>query len=283
MQEDSTVALTPQQIRDICDRHFGLGSDGILTGPHFPDTEDFRQISEARGLPSGQDGRCFCALRILNPDGSEAEKSGNGLRIFSRYLFDRGWVNHEPFQLLTLGGQVQGQVLSEQRIRVDMGQVSFSSKALGFAGGERDVVDERWSLDGRDLRVTAASIGNPHCIVLCVQGENLKDMAMELGPRLELHPDYPARTNVQFLRPVDEHAIEIEIWERGAGYTLASGSSASACAAAAIRLGFCRSPVEVRMPGGILHVEATTDFHMRQLGPVGFIGVMDYTPDGFAI
>jgi diaminopimelate epimerase len=279
VQDDPRIPLSPLQIRQICDRHYGLGSDGILAGPFMPFTEDFRQIGEAAGLSPEQNNLRFYELRILNPDGSEAEKSGNGLRIFTRYLYDRGLVGHNSFLLSTLGGQVKARFQSPEAIQVDMGKVSFNSQDLSLPGTAREVVGESWTVNGQTLTLTAATIGNPHCIILCTNGEDLKAMALQMGPALEVHPAFPARTNVQFLRPVNRHAIDIEIWERGAGYTLASGSSASACAAAAIRLGLCDSPVEVRMPGGILQLEADAAFHMRQCGPAGFIGTMDFTPD----
>ncbi|MFA4943633.1 MAG: diaminopimelate epimerase [Lentisphaeria bacterium] len=239
-------------IRRLCDRHFGLGSDGILWGP----------------LPAAG---ALCGLRIFNPDGSEAEKSGNGLRIFARFLLDSGRARAAaPFQVNTLGGVVECRVLAGGgRVRVGMGRVSFRSGDIPVAGEDRETLHET-TLVGSPMTpiiFCAASVGNPHCVVLNPPTVD-EATARRLGPLLETHPLFPKRINVQFLQVLDRHAIRIEIWERGAGYTLASGSSASAAAAAACKLGLCASPVRVRMPGGDLEVEVAPDFQVVQTGPV---------------
>lgn len=243
---------SPAQIRRICHRHFGIGSDGILWGP-LP----------VEGADAG--------LRIFNPDGSEAEKSGNGLRIFSRYLFDRGLVGASPFKIQTPGGLVESTVLdSGALVRVDMGRVSFMSDRIPVAGAVREVVDEPIAAGGRTFRFTAATIGNPHCVI--PMPEVSEGMAREFGPPLEVHANFPRRTNVQFMKVIDRANIRIEIWERGAGYTLASGSSSSASAAVAHRLGLVDRAVTVRMPGGNIEIEIGDDYAIRMTGPVTRIG-----------
>jgi diaminopimelate epimerase len=133
-------------------------------------------------------------------------------------------------------------------------------------GSPRPVVDEALQVGEHALRITALTVGNPHCVVPLAQiGQGL---ACELGPQLEWHPLFPRRTNVQFLQVLDRQRIRIEIWERGAGYTLASGSSSCAAAAAAVRLGLCSSPVQVEMPGGQLEVTVSPDYKLTLLGPV---------------
>ncbi len=245
---ESHVALSPDFIRALCDRHRGAGSDGVLYGP----------------LPR-EDGKL--GLTIWNPDGSEAEKSGNGLRIFVRYLYDNGRVGAEPFELWTRGGPVRAQVIhAGQLIRVEMGQVSFDARQIPVAGLEGEVLDRSLEVEGQRLSFSAATIGNPHCIIRC--DEISQHLACRLGPLLERHPLFPNRTNVQFLRVVDNSHIRIEIWERGAGYTLASGTSSVAAAAVAHRLGFCVSEIEVAMPGGKLSVELARDFSATLTGPV---------------
>ena len=238
----------PQLVRLICHRHFGAGSDGILLGP-LP----------AADAPFG--------LRIFNPDGSEAEKSGNGLRIFARYLFDQGLVANEPFAISTLGGRVEARILDGgARVKVDMGRVRFTSGEIPVAGAAREVVREFIEAGGRTFEFTAATIGNPHCVIPVPKAT--PELAQTFGPHLETHPLFPNRTNVQFLEVIDRHNIRIEIWERGAGYTLASGSSSSASAAIACKLGFCDSPVTVHMPGGVIHIEIDPDYNIRMTGPV---------------
>jgi diaminopimelate epimerase len=243
---------SPERIRVICDRNFGIGSDGILFGP----------------LPSKS---ALAGLRIFNPDGSEAEKSGNGIRIFCRHLWERGSVGGEPFLLETAGGIVRCRVRDpHHEIEVEMGIVNFWSDVIPVMGERREVLDEALEIDGESLKFSAATIGNPHCVILMDQVD--ADLARRLGPKLERHPLFPNRTNVQFLKVVDQANIRIEIWERGAGYTLASGSSASAAAAVARRLGLCGPNVRVHMPGGELKITIGDDFSIVLSGPVTKVG-----------
>jgi diaminopimelate epimerase len=232
----------------LCDRHFGVGADGLL-------------VSGERAL----DGSF--PLRILNPDGSEAEKSGNGLRIHARYLWDRELVAGEPFEIDTAGGRVRCRVGEAGRsVSVEMGRVAFRSGEIPVTGADREVLREVVGVGDRRLEINAASVGNPHCVVLCKDAS--PDLARELGPHLERHPLFPNRTNVQFVRVEDPHRIRIEIWERGAGYTLSSGTSSCAAAAVCRRLGYCESPVAVQMPGGELRVELSSDYRATLTGPV---------------
>jgi diaminopimelate epimerase len=237
--------LTVAQARRLCDRHRGVGSDGIL----------LREPGPAH------------RLRILNPDGSEAEKSGNGLRIFARYLFDRGFVAGDPFAVETAGGTVTCRVLGAGRtVCVDMGPVRFDSAVIPVAGPPREVLREPIRVAGLDLEFSAASVGNPHCVVLreLVSAEE----AQRLGPLLENDPRFPRRTNVQLVQVLGPDRLRVEVWERGAGYTLASGSSACAAAAVTHRLGLTGASVVVEMPGGSLEVELTPDFRACLTGGV---------------
>ena len=239
----SPEALAPR----ICDRNYGIGSDGILIGP-LPATD-------------AEHG-----LRIINPDGSEAEKSGNGLRIFARYLYDTGRVGRAPFRIATLGGVATAELDPERGlIRVGMGHASFDSQVVGIAGPRREVVAEPMEMAGRTLSCTGVSVGNPHCVITGVAVT--EDEARSLGPRVEVDPRFRNRTNVQLCAVLDRENIRIQIWERGAGYTRASGSSASAAACAAKRLGLCDGRVHVHMPGGVLEVEIGEDFAVTQTGP----------------
>ena len=240
--------LTASQIRSICHRNFGVGSDGILLGPITDTKADF-------------------GVRIFNPDGSEAEKSGNGLRIFSRYLFDRNLVNDKPFTIWTIGGTVTSQVHpSEGTVTVDMGQVGFDSQKIPVAGPPREVINETVDAGERQFIFCAATIGNPHCVI--VQDQISPEETRQFGPALETHSLFPNRINVQFMRVISRNAIQIEIWERGAGYTLASGSSSCAAAAVAYKLGLCDDRIDIHMPGGQIDVTLSADFFVRMTGPV---------------
>jgi diaminopimelate epimerase len=240
--------LALAQIRLICHRNYGVGSDGILFGPF-------------------ETSQCDFALRIYNPDGSEAEKSGNGLRIFSRYLWDKGLVKEEPFTILTAGGQVGSQVHAGGRsVTVDMGRVSFDSSQIPVEGPTREVINEKMLIDGEELVFCAATVGNPHCVIL--REEASEEEARKWGPLIENDPRFPNRTNVQFMKILDRANIQIEIWERGAGYTLASGSSSSAAAAVARKLGFCDARIAVHMPGGEIDITIEGDYAISMTGPV---------------
>ena len=251
------ISFSEKEIIRICHRNFGLGSDGILLGPTNSDQADFK-------------------LRILNPDGSEAEKSGNGLRIFARYLRDIEKVSTQPFRVETLGGVVTCQVSEDKSvIIVEMGKVSFRSDVIpvNVTGEAREVCNESIQVNGKSFQYYAATIGNPHCVVP-VKDAN-PSLAMELGPTLENHSNFPNRTNVQFLQVIDRNRIKIEIWERGAGYTLASGSSSSAAGAVARKMGLCDENITVEMPGGEIGLLIDDEFNVQMTGPATRVAKMN--------
>ena len=251
------ISFSEKEIIRICHRNFGLGSDGILLGPTNSDQADFK-------------------LRILNPDGSEAEKSGNGLRIFARYLRDIEKVSTQPFRVETLGGVVTCQVSEDKSvIIVEMGKVSFRSDVIpvNVTGEAREVCNESIQVNGKSFQYYAATIGNPHCVVP-VKDVN-PSLAMELGPTLENHSNFPNRTNVQFLQVIDRNRIKIEIWERGAGYTLASGSSSSAAGAVARKMGLCDENITVEMPGGEIGLLIDDEFNVQMTGPATRVAKMN--------
>ncbi|MDR2980614.1 MAG: diaminopimelate epimerase [Puniceicoccales bacterium] len=250
---DCPKVPSPIEIKKICHRHYGLGSDGILYGP-----------SPAAGGAFG--------LRIFNPDGSEAEKSGNGLRIFARYLFDQKRVNDLPFKVHTAGGMVECLVAEDgKKIRVEMGKVSFLSKQIPVTGPAREVINEKIEIQGRTFYFCAATVGNPHCVIPVMQAT--PELATQYGPHIETHGFFPNRTNVQFLEVIDRNNIRIEIWERGAGYTYASGSSSSAAAAVARKLDLVGNDVTVHMPGGTIHIQIADDYAITMTGPTTPVGV----------
>ncbi len=260
---DTADAPRPPKTADIvriCHRNFGLGSDGILYGP-----------LKARGADFG--------LRIFNPDGSEADKSGNGLRIFARYLWDKKRVREKPFTVHTLGGVVTCQIgAGGKLITVEMGRVSFDSREIPVrVNPPREMINQDIEISGLRYRYCAATVGNPHCVLPLE--EISPALAHELGPKIEKHPIFPNRTNVQFLKVLDRRNIQIEIWERGAGYTLASGSSSSAAAAVARRLGLCDGDITVHMPGGKLRIQIADDYAIVMTGPATRVGEFKLDPE----
>jgi diaminopimelate epimerase len=221
---------TPARLRLLCDRHIGVGSDGLLL------------LDGPRGL------------RIFNPDGSEAEKSGNGLRIFARWLFDTSRVTERTFCIAVGGASAEVEVHADGSVTVNMGRPTF-----------RDDVT-KLEVGGQQIEVVALSIGNPHCVIF----RPFLDITelRRLGPLVERHPAFPQRTNVQFAHVVDRATLELLIWERGAGETQASGSSSCAVVAAAYRAGLLDAEVTARMPGGSLAVRIDDEGNLWQRGPV---------------
>jgi diaminopimelate epimerase len=240
--------LTREAVQLICDRHLGVGSDGILAVAP-PGSADF-------------------GVRIYNPDGSVAEKSGNGIRIFAKYVREHGHTTKDRFTVNTAGGCVAVQLAVRDglvtEVTADMGSVTFD--ALEFL-----------QVNGRRYAVTSLSIGNPHCVVIVDDLSAVDPRA--LGPLIEAHHAFPEKTNVQFAEVLSRSHVAIEIWERGAGYTLASGTSSCAVAAAAHRKGLVDRDVSVSMPGGELEVTVGESYAMRLRGPAEEVATGDFSPD----
>ena len=252
-QAQLSFALTPQAVRTICDYHFGVGSDGILLV--VPGTEaDF-------------------GVRIFNPDGSEAEKSGNGIRILAKFLYDHGYAPRPELTISTLGGLVRARLdLDGEHVRMitaDMGRATFVSTEIPVAGPRREVVRETLAVDDQRLTVTCVSVGNPHCVIFT----DTLDVGevKRLGPKIERHPSFPNRINVQFAKLLGRDRVSILIWERGAGYTLASGTSSCAVAAACVKNGLTDRTVTIESPGGALAVSIADTWELTLTGPVSEI------------
>lgn len=247
--------LKREDIIKICDRNFGLGSDGILAGPYLVDGK--------------------VSVKIFNPDGSEAEKSGNGVRIFAKFLKDAGYVTTEECILHTLGGDVFVTYNNDTgtSITVSMGKLDFSKEAIGAINVPDEVVNTKLMFNNMAYSCTCVSIGNPHCVI--PMEDISKEKVCQIGKYSETAQYFPNRINTQIVKILDCHNIQIEIYERGAGYTLASGSSSCAAAGATVRLGMTESPVNVHMPGGVLHMEIDDSYYVHMTGEVEYIGKME--------
>jgi len=262
--KELTFKLSPKNIKSICDRNWGLGSDGILAL-----------------VPSK---KADFGLRIFNPDGSEAEKSGNGLRIFARYLHATGKTKKKQFTVETKGGLVTITLHVDRHgdaseATVEMGQATFKPSALPCALDVPELIQQPIEAAGRTLTFTGVSVGNPHCVLFKPIGESWsREELLTLGPALENHSLFPKRTNVQLAIPTGPKEIFILIWERGAGETQASGSSSCAAASAAVRLGLVKSPVTVKMPGGTLRIDVARDFQLTMKGPVAEVARGSLSP-----
>ncbi len=258
-----TFKLTPKIIRTICDRHWGVGSDGILA-LHPTKKADF-------------------GLRIFNPDGTEAEKSGNGLRIFGCYLYAKKMTRKRKFSVHTKGGLVQMHLGVNEHghvseATVEMGRASFQPFALPCSLRVPELIQQPVKAAGESLRFTGVSVGNPHCVVFKEKGEQwTREDLLQIGPELENHTIFPKRINVQLAVPIGPKTISILIWERGAGETQASGSSACAAASAAVRLGLVKSPVTVKAPGGKLEIAVDPQYNLPMKGPVAEVAQGEFS------
>lgn len=245
------LKLTQKNVELICDRKKGLGADGILEGP----------ILEGK----------YPSVRIWNSDGSTAEKSGNGIRIFAKYLKDAGYVQKKNFKLQTEGGAVEITYLSEDgnRLRVSMGKVSFYSDEIPVIGERREVINEDMVFARTLYPTTCVSVGSPQCVI--PMREISKDLVCHIGKYSENARYFPSRINTQIMKVTDRENVSIEIFERGSGYTLASGTGACAAAAVAYKLGMTENKVIVHMPGGDLMVEVDENWNVFMTGDVFYV------------
>jgi len=236
------IELTPERVKLLCHRNLGLGSDGVLE-------------VDARGR---------FGVAIWNPDGSIAERSGNGLRIAAKFLAEHGYATGDDFTVETVAGPVRTQIFREggrvNAVRLEMGRATIdrSQKSL--------------DVGGKSLDVTVVSVGNPHCVVF---GEEMTQARLfDLGPKIENHARFPKRINVQLAEPISRSRVRALIWERGAGHTLASGTSSCAVAVACFDRGLVDGHVTIEMEGGTLDIDVASDLSIVMKGPVEevFIG-----------
>jgi diaminopimelate epimerase len=234
--------LSPGRVKRLCDRHFGVGSDGILL---LVPVEDPEQVAE---------------LRIFNPDGSEAELSGNGAREAAIYLRQRGWTDADQFAIVTKAGEIRPTIRSERECTLDMGRASTTSvdfpSGPGDGRGELEAAGSTW-------RFQHVSIGNPQCAIEVGDALEGLDLAA-IGPAIESHELFPNRTNVSFFR-TDGDRVRARIFERGAGETLSSGTGACGAAVAA-HLAGAPSSLTVELDGGELEVEVGQELEVRLTG-----------------
>lgn len=256
------IKLQKRNVEMLCRRNFGVGADGILYGP-------FEEDGKLR-------------VQIFNPDGSEAERSGNGVRIFAKYLLDEGYVKEKRFTLNTLAGDVEIEFMEEDgsKMRVNMGKPAFAGVQMPLVGLEGEIVNEHLRFHDNDYNATCLSVGNPNCVIM--MEEVTPQKAKELGPYVEGASYFPNRTNMQICKVIDRENIAIEIYERGAGYTLASGTGACAAAAATRRMGLVDEKVTVHMQGGNLVIEFGEDDTIYMTGTVGTVGTFTLAENFFA-
>jgi diaminopimelate epimerase len=239
----------PALARKLCDRHFGIGADGLILV-----------------APSRRPG-CALRLRIFNPDGSEAEMCGNGMRCLALYARERGLVKEDAFGVETLAGVIRPAFQPDGTVQVDMGAPELRRSRIPMLGTESErVVGEELVVDGRAFSVTAVNMGNPHCVVF--EDALTDEEFLRFGPQIERERRFPNGTNVEFVCVYNRGHLGVRVWERGAGPTLACGTGACAVAVAGVLNGLAERAVRVSLPGGDLEVVWREDTaHVLLAGP----------------
>jgi len=250
-EDNITFELNEKTVKRLCNINFGIGSDGVLLKVNSKNAD--------------------IGLRIFNPDGSEAEKSGNGLRIFCKYLYDYGIIKKLKFRIETKGGIAKANIKEVKNgkakiITVDMGKAIFKSALIPTKFEKEEVQDEVILIEDMEYKINCVSVGNPHCVIL---KERLDiDEIKKYGPKIENYYKFPNRINVQFAKVINRRKVEVLIWERGAGFTLASGSSSCAVASITKKKGLIENEVTIKMIGGQLKIEIDDEWNIRMTGEV---------------
>lgn len=246
----------PQAAVKLCDRHFGIGADGI-----FVPIENPKTYSDLGWL-------------FFQPDGSTAQMCGNGMRCFARFCFDKKLVNKRKFSVETLAGKIVPEVLEDMTVKVNMGHPVLEPEKIPFKG-DKNLNYPLW--DGiKKFTVNAISMGNPHCVIFVKDDENINELAKKYGKVIEYDELFPEKTNVEFVKIKSREEIDVAVWERGCGITLACGTGACACVVAAILNGLCDKKVKVNLPGGSLTIEwagnsQNTDFDVFMTGEAQYV------------
>jgi diaminopimelate epimerase len=241
--------LTTQQAEQLCDRHFGIGADGVIFA-----------------LP-GQDGTDY-TMRIYNSDGSEPEMCGNGIRCMARFIADlEGDDAKSVYKIHTLAGLITPSLTQDGQVRVDMGEPRLSAVEIPttLSDANQQAIAQPLEVAGQTWTVSCVSMGNPHCITFV---DNVAAIDLEkIGPQFEHHPAFPKRTNTEFIQVVRPDYLKMRVWERGAGITLACGTGACATLVAAVLNGKCDRAATIELPGGPLQIEWAADNHIFMTGP----------------
>ena len=254
-RQSDTPMIEPEEAIVWCDRHFGIGADGVIFV-----------------LP-GQNGADY-TMRIFNSDGSEPEMCGNGIRCMAKFIADlEGKIDTEvTYQIHTLAGMITPEVMVDGNIQVDMGEPRLSAPEIPTSLGMVDdqVVNQLVEVDGKNWTVTCVSMGNPHCMTFV---DDAKAIDLEkIGPKFEHHPVFPQRTNTEFVQVMRRDYLRMRVWERGAGITLACGTGACATVVAAVLTGQADRHCTVELPGGCLQIYwSLADNRVYMTGPAELV------------
>lgn len=248
--------LFPDIAVKLCDRHFGIGADGI-----FVPIEDPKTYSDLGWL-------------FYQADGSTAQMCGNGMRCFARFCFDKKIVSKRKFSVETLAGKIVPEVLEDFTVRVNMGKPILEPDKIPFKGS-KSLNYPLWT-GVKKFTVNAVSMGNPHCVIFVKDDENINELAKKYGNDIEHDNLFPEKTNVEFVKVKSKNEIDVAVWERGCGITLACGTGACASAVSAILNEYCDAKVKVNLPGGSLNIEwsgnlQNTDFDVFMSGEAQYV------------
>jgi diaminopimelate epimerase len=258
----TTPRLTPQQAAQVCDRHVGIGADGVIF------------------LLPGESGTNY-TMRIYNSDGSEPEMCGNGIRCLARFIADlegKTGAEAQTYTIQTLAGLITPEVQMDGQVRVNMGPPRLLAQEIPttLSAPDEKVINAPLGVAGQTWAVTCVSMGNPHCITFVEDVEAIQ--LAQLGPQFEHHAVFPQRTNTEFIEVVQPDYLKMRVWERGAGATLACGTGACASLVAGVLTGHCATTATVELPGGPLHIEwSALDQAVFMTGPAQkvFTGVVE--------
>jgi diaminopimelate epimerase len=235
-RHQSEPILTPKQAVQLCDRHFGIGADGVIFA-----------------LPAERDADY--TMRIFNSDGSEPEMCGNGIRCLAKFIADLESQKKTEYRIETLAGLISPKLQADGQVKVDMGvpKLLASQIPTTLASAESKVLEQPLEVEGKVWPVTCVSMGNPHCIIFV---EDVASIPLETwGPNFEHHSVFPERTNTEFIQVIQPNYLKMRVWERGAGITLACGTGACASVVAGVLTGKCDRLATVELPGGSLEIE----------------------------
>lgn len=251
-EEFLKTKMTLEQLsKRLCDRHFGVGADGlIIPVPYDGDDADIE-------------------WRYYNSDGTTAQMCGNGMRCFARYVYDKGLINKKSFAVKTLAGIKKPEILDNGLIKVNMGKPILNEPDIPF-NGEKQI---------GDFKITPVSMGNPHCVIFT--DNTPLEMAQKYGPELEKHPYFPQKTNVEFVKVISRNEIEMAVFERGCGITLACGTGACASVVASVLNNLTENNVKVNLPGGVVNIEwqgsgDDTNYDIFLIGPADYTFKADF-------
>lgn len=237
----------------LCDRHFGIGADGIFVVNHNPSQGDIGWL-------------------FLQSDGSTSQMCGNGMRCFAKYVYDKGYVSKKQFAVETLAGLIKPEILDNGSVKVNMSKPILEPAKIPFKGE----YNLNYEIECQDKKfiVNAVSMGNPHCIIY--SDRDTRTEALTYGAGLEKHAIFPEKTNVEFVKIISRQEINVDVWERGCGITLACGTGACASAVASILNGYCDNRVKVNLPGGSLTIDwagnsQNTDFDVFMTGDAQYV------------